>query len=668
MKQGDIEKLIAERRKEVARHDTLYHKNARPEITDYEYDRLKNELSELEKQHPEFSDEGSPIHQVGDDRHEGFDSYRHLQPMMSLDNTYNEEELSGFDKRLQKLLGVDELIYLIEPKIDGVAVSLTYEKRNLVRAVTRGNGIEGDVITKNLEGIDYLPTRIKDKSCPEVIEIRGEIYMTHPEFERINKEREEAALDLYANPRNLAAGTIKQIDPKIAKRRKLDIVLYGLGYCSPLSFSRQREFQELLKSWNMPTVEKYWMANGIAEAWKIIEELENLRETFAYSTDGAVIKLDALDQQRVSGSTSKSPRWAIAYKFAAEQAETKILKINIQIGRTGTLTPVAELKPVFLDGSTVSHATLHNEDEIKRKDIREGDSVIIEKAGDIIPAIVRVLTDSRKSGISSYVFPQVCPACGTETIRLPGEAARRCPNLSCPPQVRGRIEHFTSRQCMDIEGLGEAVVDQLVSKNLINNIADLYKLIVNDLLPLEKFAQKSSENLIQAIESSKKCELWRLIHGLGIQHIGATASKDLARSLHSLQALIDANEDDLMTLDGIGEIMAKSVNHFFSQESNKEIILRLIGYGLNVEEVTPTESETHDFSGKSFVLTGTLASLTREAATQLIENVGGHVTSSVSKNTDFILAGESAGSKLAQAQKLGTKIIDEKEFQKLLKR
>jgi len=668
MKQEDIEKLIAERRKEVARHDTLYHKNARPEITDYEFDRLKNELSELEKQHPEFSDKGSPIHQVGDDRHEGFDSYRHLQPMMSLDNTYNQEELGGFDKRLQKILDVDELIYLIEPKIDGVAVSLTYENGNLVRAVTRGNGIEGDVITKNLEGIDYLPPRIKDKSCPEVIELRGEIYMTHPEFERINKERKAAALDLYANPRNLAAGTIKQIDPKIANRRKLDIVLYGLGYCSTLSFTCQREFQELLKSWNMPTVEKYWMANGIAEAWKIIEELENLRATFAYSTDGAVIKLDALDQQRVSGSTSKSPRWAIAYKFAAEQAETEVQKINIQIGRTGTLTPVAELKPVLLAGSTVSHATLHNEDEIKRKDIREGDSTIVEKAGDIIPAIVRVLKDKRKSSISPYVFPHVCPACGSKTIRLPGEAARRCPNLSCPPQVRGRIEHFTSRQCMDIEGLGEAVVHQLVSKKLINNIADLYKLIVDDLFPLEKFAQKSSENLIQAIESSKKRELWRLIHGLGIQHIGATASKDLARSLHSLQTLIDANEGDLMTLDGIGEIMAKSVNHFFSQESNKEIILRLVGYGLNVEEVASTQSEHHDFNGKSFVLTGNLVSFTREAATQLIENVGGRVTTSVSKKTDFILAGESVGSKMTQAQKLGTKIIDEKEFQKLLKR
>ena len=667
MKHIDVEKLIAKQRKEIARHDTLYHKIARPEITDHEYDRIKRELVDLESQYPEFLDKGSPTNQIGDDRNEGFDTYLHRRPMMSLDNTYNEEDLNGFEKRLQKLLGVNELIYVIEPKIDGVAISLTYEKGNLVRAVTRGDGITGDVVTKNLKGIDYLPTHINDESCPEVIEIRGEIYMTHSEFNRINKERKKTSLDLYANPRNLAAGTIKQIHLNISDNRKLDIVLYGLGYCSSALFTYQHEFYETLKGWNMPTVEKYWMANSIIEACYIIKELENLRDTFAYSTDGAVVKLDAIDQQRESGATSKSPRWAIAYKFAAEQAETKIQKINMQIGRTGTLTPVAELDSVFLAGSTISHATLHNEDEIKRKDIREGDSVIIEKAGDIIPAIVRVLTEKRKNETPPYIFPHKCPSCGTQTIRLSGEAARRCPNLSCPPQIRSRIEHYTSRQCMNIEGLGEAVVDQLVSKNLINNFADLYKLNINDLLSLNNFAQKSSENLIQAIESSKKCELWRFIHGLGIHHIGSTASKDLARSLQTLQTLIDANEDDLMELDGIGEIMAKSVNNFFSQYSNKKIIARLITYGMNFGNATSTQDTSYDLKGKSFVLTGTLISLTREAAIQLIENAGGRVKTSISKNTDFILVGESAGSKLTHAHKLGTKIIDEKEFHELLK-
>lgn len=668
MNQAEIEKRISELRSEVHRNDTLYFKEARTEITDREYDRLKKELGELEKQYPEFSDKNSPNLSVGDDRLVGFQSYRHRQPMMSLDNTYNEEELSAFDKRLKKRLEVDELTFIIEPKIDGVAISLTYERGNLVRAVTRGNGIEGDVITKNIKGIEYLPLIIKDQLCPEVIEIRGEIYMTHPEFERINNEREAADLDLYANPRNLAAGTIKQIDPKVVVKRKLDIVLYGLGYCSPPSFTRQCEFQEVLKRWHMPTIEKYWLADSITEIWKIIGELEKMRETFAYSTDGAVIKLNDLDQQRVSGTTSKSPRWAIAYKFAAEQAETELQKINIQIGRTGTLTPVAELKPVFLAGSTVSHATLHNEDEINRKDIREGDTVIIEKAGDIIPAIVRVLTEKRQGECPSYSFPHECPACGTETIRLPVEATRRCPNLSCPPQVRGRIKHFTSRQAMDIEGLGEAVVDQLVSNNLINNIADLYELKVSDLLPLEKFAKKSSENLFYAIEASKKCELWRLVHGLGIQHIGATASKDLARSLYSLQAIIDTSEEAFMEIDGIGEVMAKSLNHFFCQDANKNILWRLISYGLNAEEIPTFHENTTDLSDKIFVLTGTLASLTREAATQLIENAGGRVSTSLSKKTDYILAGESAGSKLDQAKKLGTKIIDEQEFQTLINR
>ncbi len=666
MSREDIEKKVAELRSEVIRHDTLYFKEARPEISDQEYDRIKKALTDLENQYPEIADESSPTLAVGDDRIEGFQTYRHRQPMMSLDNTYSREELHDFDKRIHRLLDDDDLIYIIEPKIDGVAISLSYENGELVRAVTRGNGIEGDDISKNISGIDYLPTRLEGKPYPDVIEIRGEIFITHEAFQSINKERENADLPLYANPRNLAAGTIKQLNPGIARKRKLDIVLYGLGYCSPLPFKRQCEFHEYLEKWHMPTVEKYWIADDIEAAWGCIEELDTMRQVFAYSTDGAVIKLDALNHQRSTGATAKAPRWAIAYKFAAEQAETELNKIHIQVGRTGTLTPVAELNPVFLDGSTVSHATLHNEDEIKRKDIRVGDTVIIEKAGDIIPAIVRVISKNSAKRNRPYSFPINCPACATKTIRLPGEVARRCPNLSCPPQVRGRIEHFVSRQCMDIEGLGTAVVDQLVSRDLIKNIADLYILKVEDLLPLEKFAQKSSENLIKAIESSKTRELRRLIHGLGIQHIGATASRDLAHSLHNLENIFKASEVELTAFDGIGEIMAKSVIHFYSHESNKEIIGRLTNYGLNVKETVSPSNQTAVLSGKSFVLTGSLPTLTRDEASELIENAGGRVTTNISKKTDYVLVGESAGSKLTKAQDLGISTINEKEFKALL--
>ncbi len=657
---------IARLRKEIERHNDLYFRRTEPEISDFEYDRLKKELADLENDYPVLASEASPSLKVGDDRAEGFVTYRHRQPMLSLDNTYNREELFDFEKRLKKLFGNEPLDFVMEPKIDGLAVSLTYENGKFVRAVTRGNGTEGDDITRNVDLIPEFPRSLEGANAPEIIEIRGEIYMTLEEFNRINKDRAEQELPLFANPRNFAAGTIKLLDRGMAASRKLEIVLYAMGHCQPMPFSRHSEFQDTLRQWRFPVVEKYWQPTGIEEAWQCIEKLEALRNGFAYATDGAVIKLDSLPWQERAGATAKAPRWAISYKFAAQQAETKLTAITIQVGRTGALTPVAELEPVLLAGTTVSRATLHNADEIARKDIRAGDAVVVEKAGEIIPAVVSVVKEKRAPRSAPYVFPAQCPACGAEAVRLEGEVAWRCPNPGCPPQVRRRIEHFAGRQAMDIEGLGIAVVDQLVERGLIQNIADLYHLTVQDLLPLDKFAQKSAENLILALEASKKAELWRLIHGLGIQHVGTGASEDLPNHFRSLEKISAADEETLVEIDGIGEIMAQSIRQFFSHEENRAIVERLINAGLNVTQEESNEEAELPLKGRTFVLTGTLPTLNRDKAKALIEKAGGKVTTSVSKKTSCLLAGESPGSKFAKAQKLGVPIIGEDQLREMI--
>ena len=507
MSDQNIDQRIAGLTREIIRHNELYYRRAEPEISDLEYDRLKEELASLESRNPNLIRPDSPTRIVGDDRLEAFSTYRHRLPMLSLDNTYSRDELNEFDARLRRLLGQDALEYVVEPKIDGVAVCLTFEKGKLRRAVTRGNGVEGDDITANVLTIKNLPRRLSGDDLPDIVEIRGEIFMSLTEFERINSERADQGKSLYANPRNLAAGTVKLLDSKEAARRKLDIVLHGPGYCEPRTFTRQRVFHEAIRAWNLPTVDKFWRVTGIDEAWECISKLDTMRNQFPYATDGAVIKLDSMTGQDEAGATSKAPRWAIAYKFAPEQAETRINSITVQVGRTGAMTPVAELEPVTLAGSTISRATLHNADEIARKDIRENDWVVVEKAGEIIPAVIKVVAEKRPADSRPYIFPAKCPACGAEAIRLPEEAAWRCPNLNCPPQVRRRIGHFASRYCLDIDGLGIAAVDQLVGHSLIHNIADLYELRAEDMLPLEKFAQKSADNLVRAIADSKNREM-----------------------------------------------------------------------------------------------------------------------------------------------------------------
>ena len=659
---------LADLRNTIRHHNELYYRQAVPEISDREYDRLKEELAELEAQFPELAKEESLIQAVGDDRLAGFESYTHREPMQSLDNTYNFEELEEFEKRLHRLLGDTSKEFLIEPKIDGVAVSLTYENGAFVRAVTRGNGIEGDDITANFELIEHFP-RMLSAPYPDILEVRGEIYMTNEEFERINAQRRADGQLEFANPRNLAAGTIKMLDRKEAKSRKLTWVSHGKGYCEPASYDTLSSFFSDLGRWNFPLVENHWIEDGIAKSIEAVKKLDDLRKSYTYPTDGAVIKLNNLELQAQAGSTSKAPRWAIAYKFEAEQAVTELKDIAIQVGRTGTLSPVAILEPVQLAGTTVSRATLHNSDEIARKDVRIGDHVVVEKAGEIIPAIIEVVQARRPEGTIPFQFPETCPACGTPVVRAEGEAAHRCPNsLGCPPQVRRRIQFFASRGCMDIEGLGEAVVDQLVDRELVTTLPDLYALKKEELIKLDKFGEKSADNLLRALEESKNRDLWRLIHGFGIPHVGSSASKLLAKTFLSLSALLDVKTEALMEVEGIGDIVADSIVSFFNDPTQREMVEALMAIGLKSEEDPPDQSATREaVVGKTFVLTGTLPTMKRSEAKSLIEAAGGKASGSVSKKTDYLVAGESAGSKLSKAQSLGVNVIDESQLIELLK-
>lgn len=674
---AEAESKITQLRTELSHHDELYYRQTKPEIGDGDYDKLKRELADLEEAWPELASADSPTEKVGDDRAEGFETYRHRQPMQSLDNTYSEAELREFDARLGRLLEREELAYVVEPKIDGLAVSLTYERGTLVHAVTRGNGVEGDDVTVNIRTIKTLPVQLRksaDAPIPDVIEIRGEVFMRLEEFTRINQEREEAGEALYANPRNLAAGTLKMLDRAEVAARHLDIVLYGLGYCEPVEAvgETQSGYHALVNAWGLPTAEKLWAVQGIDAVWAAVQELDAARAEFAYATDGAVVKLDPLKLQREAGSTSKAPRWAMAYKFETERAETLLKAITIQVGRTGVLTPVAELEPVQLAGTTVSRATLHNRDEIARKDIRVGDQVYVEKAGEIIPIVIGVNLDRRTPECAPYVFPKNCPECATAVMQIEGEVALRCPNFECPVQVRRRVQHFASKACLDIDGLGIAMVDALVEKGWVRSVADIYRLKRDDLLTLGKNVEKSTDKLLAAIEMSKHAELWRVIHGLGITHVGAAAAKDLAKHFQSLEALAAAKMDNFIgekkatLINGIGETMARAIVGTFQKPENAALVDELLALGfepLAPEKAAPVGTT---LEGKTFVLTGTLPTMTRDEAKAKIEGAGGKVTGSVSKKTSYVLAGEEAGSKLAKAESFGVTVIDEAALLKLL--
>ncbi len=673
MQTTDKEKIkleIERLRKEIEKHNYLYYVKNEPELSDYEYDQLYKKLEKLESEYPEFIVPYSPTQRVGSDLTKEFKPVTHKVPMLSLSNTYNHEELLAFDKRVREALETENVEYVTELKIDGLSVELFYKDGLLETASTRGDGITGEEITANVKTIRSVPLKIDFKKIPEYdlseIYVRGEVFMSKKDFERINKERAERGEKLFANPRNSAAGTLKLQDPRIVAERNLDIFVYYL-LSEKETFSTQYENLQILEKLGFKVNPHYKLCNGISEVLEYCKYWEERRNSLDYEIDGVVIKVNSINMQKKLGEVAKSPRWAVSFKFKAVQAETKIEKIVWQVGRTGVVTPVAELKPVFLMGSTISRATLHNYDEIKRKDIREKDFVLIEKGGDVIPKVVKVLTEKRSPDSKPTLPPELCPVCSSPLYFPEDEVAIYCENPECPAQIKGSIEHFASRSAMDIEGLGEAIVSLFVDKGYLKNYADIYELKNHslELEMLEGFGAKSVYNLLEAIEKSKEKPFEKVLYALGIRYVGEGTAKLLAKALGDIDSLIKASEEDLQNVPNVGPNIAQSVKRFFANEKNLAIVNRLRTYGLKFKAET-NEETPNIFEGKTFVLTGTLPTLTRDEAKELIEKFGGKTSSSVSKKTDFVLAGEKAGSKLEKAQKLGVKIINEEEFRRMI--
>ena len=663
-----VRKEVEKLRKEISYHDYRYYVLNDPVISDYEYDMLVKRLKELEEKYPELVTPDSPTRRIGDAITGEFPTVEHRIPMLSLDNTYSQDEVRDFDKRVKKILNTDEDIeYAIELKIDGVAVSLEYRDGKFFRGSTRGNGIIGDEITNNLKAIRTIPLVLftEEKELMD-IEVRGEVYMPRRAFEELNKERERKGEPLFANPRNAAAGTLKNLDPRVVAERKLDIFIHTIP--SPPSSLRKHSLSlQKMREIGFKVTPFLEVIKGIENVFPVIEEWNERRKELDFDIDGMVIEVNDFELQRKLGQTEKAPRWAIAYKFPAEQAVTKLKRIELSVGRTGVVTPVAILEPVFISGTTVSRATLHNEDEIRRKDIRVGDYVIVEKGGEIIPKVVKVVKERRTGREKEFVFPDRCPVCGSKLVREEGEAAWRCINVACPAQIKGRILHFGSRNAMNIEGLGDVLVDQIVEKGLVEDYGDLYYLKKQDIASLERMGEKSAENLLKEIEESKKRELERLIFGLGIRHIGKHAARILARRYHSIQNLMNASFEELSEIEGIGPISARSIRQFFDEEKNLRVLDKLRKAGVRMEEEIVEEGEK-PLSGKKFVFTGALESMTREEAQQAVLKLGGEVSSSVSRKTDFVVVGKDPGSKYQKALSLGVKILKEEEFLRMIGR
>lgn len=655
---------ISELRHLLEQANEAYYQDAQPFMSDKEFDEKLKELEKLEQEY-DLQDPESPTQRVGGEVSSVFETVQHPVPLLSLDNTYNEEELNDFDGRVKRILGHEDYEYMVELKFDGASLRLRYENGELVLGATRGDGQQGDDITGNIKTIRDIPLVLEGENLPAVIEVRGEAYIEREAFARLNERREEEGLNVFANPRNSTAGSLKMQDPKAVAQRPIRFFAFDMLLDEEDDTLTQSRKAELLDAYGLPVCEHYKVCSSIDQVHEIIADWDELRHDLPYETDGVVIKVNQSSLREQLGTTSKFPRWAIAYKFEAEQATTKIKDITLQVGRLGTITPVAELEAVQLAGTTVKRASLHNEDEIQRKDIRIGDTVVVEKAGEIIPQVISVVNPDREGRSEPFTFPETCPACGSELIKYEDEVAWRCVNPACPPQVRIKIEHFASRDAMDIEGLGESVVDQLVSADLIQTYADLYDLKKEQVIELERMAEKSAQNLIDAIEKSKEQPFERVIYALGIRFVGKTVAKDLAKAFKTMDKLQSLTEEELEAVDSIGPRIAESVVEFFKNEKNQAIVKRLGEYGLQFEK-EEEEQASSIFEGKKFVLTGSLPTYTRKEATELIEKHGGKTASSVSGNTDYVLAGESAGSKLDKAQKLGVEILDEATFRDMI--
>ena len=644
-------------------HSDKYYNQDTPEISDFEYDMLMKELIKLEAENPEFKRVDSPSNRVGGMALDKFDQVTHKNPMLSLSNAYSAEDLRDFDRRVREMTDGD-VEYVVEFKIDGLSVGITYEKGEFKSAATRGNGIIGEDISKNAMTIKSIPLKIDDKR--EII-VRGEVYISKENFEKVNEYQEEHDLQIFANPRNLAAGSLRQLDSKLTAKRPLDIFVFNLENINELEgIDTHSDSLEYLKKLGFSVSENYKICKSIDEVIEFIEYWTENRGSLKFDIDGMVVKVNNIEQRNEMGFTAKSPRWAIAYKFPAERKKSKILDIEVEVGRTGTITPTAILEPVRLAGTSVSRATLHNEDFIREKDIKLFDHVIVQKAGDIIPQIVEVVKEDRTGDEKDFVMPSVCPECGEPTVRLEGEAAVKCINISCPAQIRRGMIHFVSREAMDIDGMGESIITLFLKEGLIKDVSDIYYLKKEQIVPLERMGEKSADNLIKAIEKSKSNDLWRLINGLGIRFVGVKGAKILASNFSSLDEIMNADVERLQQLEEFGSIMSESVVKFFREEQNLAVIQKLKDAGVNTEAgEDKSEGIPQLFEGMKIVLTGTLPTLKRNQAKEIIELRGGKATSSVSKSTTFVLAGEEAGSKLTKANDLGIKVIDEDMFLKL---
>jgi len=657
-----------ELRGEIEYHNYRYYVLDDPEISDADYDALMQELEGLEEQYPELRSPNSPTQRVGASPAEEFGTVAHTIPMLSLANAMDQGAVIEFDQRIKRFLKTDaEIAYVAEPKLDGVAVELIYEGGEFIVGSTRGDGFLGEEITQNLRTIKTIPLHLikRDPNHPARLEVRGEVFMEVRDFQQLNKEREQNGEPLFANPRNAAAGSLRQLDSSITAHRPLKIFCYGVGEVRGREFEGQWEVLQTLPQWGLRTNPLAKQCKHIEEAVAYYAEINALREAQPYEMDGVVIKVDDFTLQRTLGEVSRSPRWAVAYKFPAKEATTRIMDIRAQVGRTGALTPVALMEPVRIGGVEVKRATLHNQDEIDNKDVRIGDTVVVRRAGDVIPEVVKVITSKRTGAEQRFVMPAACPVCGSDVVRLPGEAAHRCIGISCPAQVKGRIRHFASKRAMDIDGLGTKLIEQLVDTGMIKDIADLYDLTKDDLAALERMAEKSAANLIEALEHSKHPALARFIYALGIRHVGEHIAQVLARNLSSLDAISKAAEEELVVIPEIGPEVAQSVTSFFKDKGNRGEIKRLQKAGMEI--AAPSAREEEPLKGKTFLFTGALEGMSRNEAKDLVESLGGEIASSVGKGVDYVVKGKEPGSKYAKARELGLTIIDEAEFQRLVR-
>ena len=669
---NNVAQKIEALRETIQYHNNRYYVMDDPEISDAEYDRLFRQLLELEQQHPELATPESPTQKVGAKPLKTFSEVTHRLPMLSLENSFSDQDIRAFDVRVKRFLKDDSPIqYTVEPKIDGLAVELVYEKGALSVASTRGDGFVGENVTPNVKTILSIPLTLTKRNntfpLPDLLEVRGEIYMDLEAFENLNRERVNRGLQPFANPRNAAAGSLRQLDPRITARRPLTMFCYGIGTMDTSPGKTHYALMLQLQKWGLRVNRPYIrICETVSDVIEYCHHLEEIRSRFLYEIDGAVIKVNRLDLQARLGRKSRSPRWAMAYKFKATQETTTLIKIDVQVGRTGALTPVAHLKPVELSGVLVRRATLHNQEEIEKKDIREGDSVIVQRAGDVIPEVVKSIKSTRTGREKKFVMPAQCPVCGSDVTTKGGEIVLRCPNPNCPAQVRGSFRHFVSKGAMNIDGLGEKILVQLIEKGLIDEEADLYALTFEDLLKLDKIKEKSANNLLTAIENSKKTTLVRFIYGLGIRHVGEYVAAILAEHFGGVERIGNATEEELLAIDGIGPQIAESVITYFEDPRNKEHVNRLIQAGIEIK--APPLPPSLPLAGMTFVLTGTLSSLKRSEAKEIVTRSGGRIASSVGKGTNYLIVGDSPGSKLKKAEALGIPILNEDAFLKLLGR